>query len=112
MVEHAASGRDYSNTEQTNHRAAYARSFADNAGGLLDVFNRSGFGSAPLHHFGARAKRGARCRDGGLVMSQFFYMGGYGFYVWGSYIATLIVLGAEVLQLLRRRKSLREQNRR
>ncbi|MEO8408669.1 MAG: heme exporter protein CcmD [Oxalobacteraceae bacterium] len=39
-------------------------------------------------------------------------MGGYGFYVWGSYIATLIVLGAEVLLLLRRRKNLREQNRR
>jgi heme exporter protein D len=44
-------------------------------------------------------------------MSQFFYMGGYGFYVWGSYIATLIVLGAEVLQLLRRKKSLGAQNR-
>jgi heme exporter protein D len=45
-------------------------------------------------------------------MSQFFYMGGYGFYVWGSYIVTALLLGAEVLQLLRRRKSLREQNRR
>ncbi|MBA2705003.1 MAG: heme exporter protein CcmD [Blastocatellia bacterium] len=44
--------------------------------------------------------------------ANFFYMGGYGFYVWGSYIATLILLGAEVLQLLRRRKSLREQDRR
>ncbi|HBB86900.1 MAG TPA: heme exporter protein CcmD [Blastocatellia bacterium] len=44
-------------------------------------------------------------------MSPFFYMGGYGFYVWGSYLATLIVLGAEVVQLLRRRKSVREQNR-
>jgi heme exporter protein D len=44
-------------------------------------------------------------------MSQFFYLGGYGFYVWGSYLATLIVLGAEVLQLLRRKKSLRAQNR-
>jgi heme exporter protein D len=45
-------------------------------------------------------------------MSQFFYMGGYGFYVWGSYLVTALLLGAEVLQLLRRRKSLREQNRR
>jgi len=35
-------------------------------------------------------------------------MGGYGFYVWGSYIATLILLGAEVLQLLKRRKTLRQ----
>ena len=45
-------------------------------------------------------------------MSQFFYMGGYGFYVWGSYIVTLILLGAEVLQLLKRRKTLRDENRR
>jgi heme exporter protein CcmD len=44
--------------------------------------------------------------------SNFVYMDGYGFYVWGSYIATLILLGAEVLQLLRRRKGLRDPNRR
>jgi heme exporter protein D len=44
-------------------------------------------------------------------MSQFFYMGGYGFYVWGSYLVTLVLLGAEVLQLLKRKKTLREQNR-
>jgi len=44
--------------------------------------------------------------------SKFFYMGGYGFYVWGSYLATLILLAAEVLQLRKRGKTLREQNRR
>jgi heme exporter protein D len=44
--------------------------------------------------------------------SKFFHMGGYGFYVWGSYIATLILLAAEVLQLRKRGKTLREQNRR
>lgn len=33
-------------------------------------------------------------------------MGGYGFYVWGSYLVTLITLGGEVLLLLRRRKAL------
>jgi heme exporter protein D len=44
--------------------------------------------------------------------SKFFYMGGYGFYVWGSYLAALILLGTEVLQLLKRKKTLREQNRR
>jgi heme exporter protein D len=44
-------------------------------------------------------------------MSQFFYMGGYGFYVWGSYLVTLVLLGAEVLQLLKRKETLREQNR-
>jgi heme exporter protein D len=45
-----------------------------------------------------------------MSWSNFFYMGGYGFYVWGSYIATLILLGAEVLQLLKRRKTLRERD--
>jgi len=44
--------------------------------------------------------------------SKFFYMGGYGFYVWGSYIAALILLGVEVLQLVNRGKTLRERNRR
>lgn len=41
--------------------------------------------------------------------SEFFSMGGYAFYVWGSYLVTLIVMGGEVLSLLRRRKSLRHQ---
>jgi heme exporter protein CcmD len=32
-------------------------------------------------------------------------MGGYGFYVWGSYGVTLILLGGEVLMLLKRRRA-------
>ncbi|HYN24600.1 MAG TPA: heme exporter protein CcmD [Pyrinomonadaceae bacterium] len=44
--------------------------------------------------------------------SEFFSMGGYGFYVWGSYLVTLIVMGGEVALLLRRRKLLRQQTRR
>ena len=43
--------------------------------------------------------------------SEFFSMGGYAFYVWGSYLVTLVVMGGEVLSLLRRRKLLREQPR-
>lgn len=34
-------------------------------------------------------------------------MGGYAFYVWGSYGLALIVMGGEVLLLLKRKKSLR-----
>jgi heme exporter protein D len=41
--------------------------------------------------------------------SEFFSMGGYAFYVWGSYLVTLLVMGGEVVSLLRRRKSLRHQ---
>lgn len=36
--------------------------------------------------------------------SQFFEMGGYAFYVWGSFSVALILMAVEVLLLLRRRK--------
>jgi heme exporter protein D len=42
-------------------------------------------------------------------MSEFFDMGGYGFYVWGSYFVTLGAMALEpVLVSLRKRKALRE----
>jgi heme exporter protein D len=43
--------------------------------------------------------------------SEFFEMGGYAFYVWGSYLVTLIVMGGEVVFLLRRRNLLRQRKR-
>ena len=36
-------------------------------------------------------------------------MGGYGFYVWGSYIFALILIVWEVVSLKQRRKTLRQQ---
>ncbi len=39
--------------------------------------------------------------------SDFFAQGGYGFFVWGSYLITLLVLGGEVLVLLRRKRGTR-----
>jgi heme exporter protein D len=41
--------------------------------------------------------------------SEFFSMGGYAFYVWGSYLATLILMGGEVVLLRRRRKVTHQQ---
>jgi len=41
-----------------------------------------------------------------MSWSKFFSMGGYAFYVWGSYMLALIAMGGEVLLLLRRRRSL------
>jgi heme exporter protein D len=38
--------------------------------------------------------------------SEFFSMGGYAFYVWGSYVVALVAMGGEVFLLLRRRKAL------
>lgn len=36
-------------------------------------------------------------------------MGGYGFYVWGSYVVALVAMGGEVLALVKRTKTLRKQ---
>ncbi len=36
-------------------------------------------------------------------------MGGYGFYVWGSYIFALVLIAWEVFSLKQRRKTLRQQ---
>jgi heme exporter protein D len=45
-----------------------------------------------------------------MKWSEFFSMGGYGLYVWGSYITTLILLGGEVVLLMKRKKSLRKRS--
>jgi heme exporter protein D len=43
--------------------------------------------------------------------NDFFYMGGYAFYVWGSYGVTAVLLLAEVLLVLaRRRRVMRPQD--
>jgi len=42
--------------------------------------------------------------------SNFFSMGGYGFYVWGSYIFALLAIGGELLGLSRRKKTLAQQS--
>ncbi len=41
--------------------------------------------------------------------SDFIQQGGYGFYVWGSYISALILLGGEVALIIKRRRSLPQQ---
>ncbi len=38
--------------------------------------------------------------------SKFFTMGGYALYVWGSYGVTFVLLSAEVLMLLKRKRDL------
>lgn len=37
-------------------------------------------------------------------MSEFFAMGGYGFYVWGAYGVTFLLLAIEVLLLIKRKR--------
>jgi heme exporter protein D len=44
-------------------------------------------------------------------MMDFFAMGGYAFYVWGSYGMTALVIVAEVVALIGRRKAALEEAR-
>jgi heme exporter protein D len=44
--------------------------------------------------------------------SHFWAMGGYGFFVWGSYGVTAAVIAAELIALSRRMKKARAQARR
>lgn len=41
--------------------------------------------------------------------STFVAMGGYGFYVWGSYLVTAVLIGTEVVVLVRRLRAARRQ---
>jgi heme exporter protein D len=41
-----------------------------------------------------------------MSWAQFFEMGGYAFYVWGSFGVALLLMGAEVLFLRRRKRAL------
>lgn len=43
--------------------------------------------------------------------SEFFSMGGYGFYIWGSYLAALLVLVGEVVLLMKRNKARKRASR-
>ncbi|MCO6433505.1 MAG: heme exporter protein CcmD [Nitrosomonas nitrosa] len=40
--------------------------------------------------------------------SDFFAMGGYGFYVWGSYIVSVICIVGEIWLILNRRRTLQK----
>jgi heme exporter protein D len=42
-----------------------------------------------------------------MSWSEFFSMGGYAFYVWGSYAIALLALGGEALLLRQRSKALK-----
>jgi heme exporter protein D len=39
-------------------------------------------------------------------LDDFIAMGGYGFYVWGSYLVTAVVIMAELLMLRARRRAI------
>lgn len=57
---------------------------------------------------------GRIAEEGGIIViwsswSEFFSMGGYGFYVWGSYIVTFICIIGEIWLITKRRRTLEKQ---
>ena len=44
-----------------------------------------------------------------MSWAEFFSMGDYGFYVWGSYIVSFIAIGCEIVFLWKRKKRVQEQ---
>ncbi len=40
-----------------------------------------------------------------MSMSEFFHMGGYGFYVWGSYGVTALFMIGEIVIVLRNKRT-------
>ena len=41
--------------------------------------------------------------------SEFFAMGGYGFYVWGSYLVTFVFMAVEIVLLIQRKHAIQRQ---
>jgi heme exporter protein D len=44
-----------------------------------------------------------------MSWAEFISMGDYGFYVWGSYLVSLIAIGGEIVFLWKRKKRLQER---
>lgn len=42
-------------------------------------------------------------------MAEFFAMGGYAFYVWGSFGVTLLLMIAEIIMVRRQHRTLRQR---
>jgi heme exporter protein D len=45
-----------------------------------------------------------------MSWSDFFRMGGYGLYVWGSYLVSFVAIGGEMFFLWKRKQRLRQRS--
>ena len=85
---------------------------ADHVDRMLDVCDCSHLDTYESHNSGAGApyRLGRRTTRSGKVIwtsvSQFLDMGGYGFYVWGSYLVTLICIAGELVLVFNRKRTL------
>ena len=113
MVEHASSG---SNADRPQFQDGAIDAFGDVRfdGRVLDVFNRDSARARSFDHQRKRARRAVAGRGGGgsIIMhwnslSEFINMGGYGTYVWGSYLVTFVLLTAEIIAVRARQRKLK-----
>src|SRR5262249_7816458 len=114
VVEHSASRRD----GKPDHGAEDGRGNAHrNAGdgvrGLV-LLDRHGAHAGESDHSGTgKAHQLGRRRgetEGAMSLGDFLSMGGYGFYVWGSYLMTGLALAVEIIAVRSRLKAAREQS--
>src|SRR6185369_10441742 len=106
VVEYTSPGRHDSHSQQTNHRAADACCDADHAGRVLALLDRRRARARTGHNSGAGTERRS-IRGGERVNLHWpdLSMGGYGFYVWGSYVFSLVAILWELISLRQRRKA-------
>ncbi|MGH8762235.1 MAG: heme exporter protein CcmD [Nitrosospira sp.] len=79
---------------------------------MLDVCHRRGVDTHACDYPGARTPYGVgrRAARGNAViwasLSEFLDMGGYGFYVWGSYLVAFICIAGEIILVFNRKRTL------
>ncbi len=95
-------------TRQAKHRGSDARGVVDHAGRLLALLGGGCADSLAMHYSGTRAERFSIRGGRSLIMNwPDLSMGGYGFYVWGSYLFSLIAIVWEVVSLSQSQESAR-----
>ena len=110
MVEHPPPGRYHPPPPKTNHQRIDAGGIADHAGRVLALLGGGRAHSLAMHYSGKGAERFPLRRSWSVTMNwPDLSMGGYGFYVWGSYLFSLIAIVWEVVSLRARKKALAQQ---
>ena len=115
MVEYLASGLIAQYEKLANHGDDHVDGHAHHGACILGLHHCNDANSSALYRVGARAAhRLGQDIHGVKVMkwdswSDFFAMGGYALYVWGSFAVVFLFMAGEVLLLLQRGKSIRSQ---
>ena len=110
MVEFPSSGSVHSDPGEADDSTGDADSDADRARRVLAVLRGRCADALAMHYSGERTERFAIGGGGGVIMNwPDLSMGGYGFYVWGSYLFSLVAIVWEVLSLKQRKKALAQQ---